>query len=97
MYYQFYERNIDFAKQEPHHFLREMQRKNNSLVFCTLNKKRWQNNKIVDNLIGSRGQPGLNRWPLDLPSNALPLSYAPKWQQNGAIIKSLIQLRASLK
>ena len=26
MCYQFYERNIDFAKQEPHHFLREMQR-----------------------------------------------------------------------
>ena len=24
-----------------------------------------------------RGQPGLNRWPLDLQSNALPLSYAP--------------------
>ena len=39
MYYQFYERNIDFAKQEPHHFLREMQRKNNSLVFCTLPNK----------------------------------------------------------
>ena len=24
-----------------------------------------------------RGQPGSNRWPLDLQSNALPLSYAP--------------------
>ena len=35
MCHQFYERYIDFAKQEPHHFLREMQRKNNSLVFCT--------------------------------------------------------------
>ena len=35
MCYEIYERHIDFAKQEPHHFLREMQRKNNSLVFCT--------------------------------------------------------------
>ena len=35
MCHQFYERYIDFAKQEPDHFLREMQRKNNSLVFCT--------------------------------------------------------------
>ena len=25
-----------------------------------------------------RGQPDLNRWPLDLQSNALPLSYAPR-------------------
>ena len=25
----------------------------------------------------NREQPGLNRWPLDLQSNALPLSYAP--------------------
>ena len=24
-----------------------------------------------------KGQLGLNRWPLDLQSNALPLSYAP--------------------
>ena len=24
-----------------------------------------------------RGQPELNRWPLDLQSNALPLSYTP--------------------
>ena len=39
MYYQYYERTIDFAKQEPHHFLREKQRKNNSLAFCTLPKK----------------------------------------------------------
>ena len=27
-----------------------------------------------------RGQPELNRWPLDLQSNALPLSYTPnRW------------------
>ena len=25
----------------------------------------------------ARGQPELNRWPLDLQSNALPLSYIP--------------------
>ena len=26
---------------------------------------------------GKRAQPGSNRWPLDLQSNALPLSYGP--------------------
>ena len=28
-------------------------------------------------LLTLRGQPGLNQWPLDLHSNALPLSYVP--------------------
>ena len=28
--------------------------------------------------MADRGQPDLNRWPLDLQSNALPLSYAPR-------------------
>ena len=27
----------------------------------------------------ARGHPGLNRGPLDLQSNALPLSYIPCW------------------
>jgi hypothetical protein len=33
-------------------------------------------NKNVKNII-KRGHPGLNRGPLDLQSNALPLSYTP--------------------
>ena len=37
------------------------------------------NNKITDlkEKENVRGQPELNRWPLDLQSNALPLSYTP--------------------
>ena len=35
-----------------------------------------------------RGQPGLNRWPLDLQSNALPLSYAPS-DEVGRSIKTI--------
>ena len=38
-----------------------------------------------------RGQPGLNRWPLDLQSNALPLSYAPlTWLMDSIIMFSLL-------
>ena len=37
------------------------------------------NNKITDlkEKENVRGQPELNRWPLDQQSNALPLSYTP--------------------
>ena len=31
--------------------------------------------------IQKRGQPELNRRPLDLQSNALPLSYTPNWYE----------------
>ena len=33
-----------------------------------------------ENKIDARGHPGLNRGPLDLQSNALPLSYTPTWE-----------------
>ena len=33
-------------------------------------------------LLKHRGRPGLNRGPLDLQSNALPLSYIPSMQIN---------------
>ena len=36
----------------------------------------WE--KVPEKKRATRGQPGLNRWPLDLQSNALPLSYAPE-------------------
>ena len=43
----------------------------NSIICYEVEKKNIRLKNI------DRGQPGSNRWPLDLQSNALPLSYAP--------------------
>ena len=54
-------------------FLLLIKKVSNSLnVPRLIENKAWKNKK--------RGHPGSNRGPLDLQSNALPLSYTPRWK-----------------
>ncbi len=50
--------------------------RNRMMISAFIFEKKKNNEKI-------RGHPGLNQGPLDLQSNALPLSYIPMLSLNG--------------